>query len=85
MKIKEILIKNFNGIAERTIHPEKITAFLGPCGTGKSSTLDAIRFALTGKAEQEDIKKGAKEASVTITFEDGTVIQRDPNKRWNYS
>ena len=76
MRIKEILIKNFNGIAERTIHPEKITAFLGPCGTGKSSTLDAIRFALTGKAEQEDIKKGAKEASVTITFEDGTVIQR---------
>ena len=76
MKIKEIHIKNYCGIAERTIYPEKITMLLGECGTGKSSTLAAIRYAFTGKSDQKDIKNGQAKASVSIVFDDGTSIQR---------
>lgn len=83
MKIKEIVIKDFGGIKERRIIPDRINALVGHIGTGKSSTFSAIRYVLTGDCEQSDIRKGANEASVTLTFDDGSTIQRTRNMDGN--
>lgn len=52
MKIKEISIRGYRGITEMTLNPERINVFIGECGSGKSSVLEALRFALGGKAEK---------------------------------
>lgn len=76
MKIKEISIKDYKGIGDVTINPERINMLTGECGSGKSSVLDAIRFALGGKADRSDINSNAKEAMVTVVFEDESSISR---------
>lgn len=76
MKISSITMKNFKGINETQITPEKLNVFTGKNGSGKSSHLAAIAFALTGKINSDFIKKGEKSLSVLIEFEDGTTIER---------
>lgn len=79
MKIKEISIRGYRGITEMTLNPERINVFIGECGSGKSSVLEALRFALGGKAEKSDISttdNEANEATVTVVFEDGSSISR---------
>ena len=76
MKISSITMKNFKGINEAQITPEKLNVFTGKNGSGKSSHLAAIAFALTGKINSDFIKKGEKSLSVLIEFEDGTTIER---------
>ena len=51
--IKKVYLKNFISHKETEVVFEKgVTAFVGPNGAGKSSILDAIYFALTGKARR---------------------------------
>ena len=64
--ISSISIKNFKGIEDLQLNTKRLNAVIGRCGSGKSSFLDAIRFALTGKAGKEVIRKGCKQASVVI-------------------
>ena len=90
MRISNLMIKNFQGINETLSYsfPGKIVVFSSENGTGKTSILNAIRFALTGDAEKERaIFKGAKKSDVGITLEDGTKIIRElsadsPQKCW---
>lgn len=76
MKIAKIIINNFRGITTETLLPDKINVLLGHCGTGKSSTMDAIKWGLTGKITKEDIRYDSPEASIKIIFDDGTSIMR---------
>ena len=76
MKIAKIIINNFRGITTETLLPDKINVLLGHCGTGKSSTMDAIKWGLTGKITKEDIRYDSPEASIKIIFVDGTSIMR---------
>ena len=69
--ITTISIRNFKGIEDL-----QLNAIIGKCGSGKSSLLDAIRFALTGKAGKEVIRKGCREASVVLRFSDNSTIER---------
>ena len=49
LKIEEIEIREFRGIRELTLKPQrKSFGICGPNGTGKSGIVDAIEFALTG-------------------------------------
>ncbi len=51
--IKKVYLKNFISHRETEVIFEKgVTAFVGPNGAGKSSILDAIYFALTGRARR---------------------------------
>lgn len=85
MKIAKIIINNFRGIATETLLPDKINVLLGHCGTGKSSTMDAIKWGLTGKITKEDIRYDSPEASIKIIFDDGTSIMRTQSaKATNY-
>lgn len=74
--ITTISIRNFKGIEDLQLNAEKLNAIIGKCGSGKSSLLDAIRFALTGKAGKEVIRKGCREASVVLRFSDNSTIER---------
>lgn len=81
MKIAKIIINNFRGITTETLLPDKINVLLGHCGTGKSSTMDAIKWGLTGKITKEDIRYDSPEASIKIIFDDGTSIMRTQSAR----
>lgn len=74
--ITTISIRNFKGIEDLQLNAKKLNAIIGKCGSGKSSLLDAIRFALTGKAGKEVIRKGCREASVVLRFFDNSTIER---------
>lgn len=74
--IATISIRNFKGIEDLQLNAKKLNAIIGKCGSGKSSLLDAIRFALTGKAGKEVIRKGCREASVVLRFSDNSTIER---------
>lgn len=76
MKISSITITNFKGIGNVTLSPDHINVFLGKNGSGKSAALSAITFILTGKVNPEFIKSGEEVLSVSMEFEDGTVIER---------
>lgn len=85
MKIAKIIINNFRGITTETLLPDKINVLLGHCGTGKSSTMDAIKWGLTGKITKEDIRYDSPEASIKIIFDDRTSIMRTQSaKATNY-
>ncbi|HIB76448.1 MAG TPA: hypothetical protein EYO58_02270, partial [Flavobacteriales bacterium] len=73
----EITLKNFRCWEQKTIHlaPEGITLLSGPSGVGKSSILEAILFAVTGKG-RNIIMQGKSGCSVKFVLNDGTVITR---------
>lgn len=74
--IKKIRIQNFRGIKEKTINFSKINILSAPNGSGKSSIIGAIRFALIGEVSDEDIKEGEKEVVVELLFNSGTLLKR---------
>ena len=85
MKISSIKIVNFRGIKNTTLVPEHLNVFMGQNGSGKTSILNAITFALTGDMKSEYIQTGAKSAVVEITFADGSSIERKKVKSGNTS
>lgn len=74
--MNRIEIKNFMGINSQTIVPQKVNFITGPCGTGKTSILTAIRYLLTGDGDGILIRKGADRADVKAEFSSGATISR---------
>jgi len=78
VKITKIKIKNLFGISEFEAD-EKSLELLGGNGTGKTSVLDAIRFALTNRSTRSCIvKNGATEGEIIIETDAGLTITRKP-------
>jgi len=76
MKISHIKIRNLLGITELEL-TGKSTELTGAKGTGKTSVLDAIRFALTNKLDRDlIIHQGATEGEILIETDTGLVIDR---------
>lgn len=76
MKITKIRIKNLFGIKETELDgsPVEIT---GANGVGKTSVIDAIRYALTNNSNREYIiKKGETEGEIYIETDTGLSISR---------
>lgn len=70
MIIKEFKTSNFKGINNLTLTPGKFTILAGKNGVGKTSTLEAIRYALTGaEPEGEIVTHGQSQCVVEITIE----------------
>lgn len=77
-KITKIKIKNLFGISEFEADSKSIE-LLGGNGTGKTSVLDAIRYALTNKSTRDCIvKQGAVEGEIIIETDAGLSITRKP-------
>ncbi|MGC9014335.1 MAG: AAA family ATPase [Thermoproteota archaeon] len=73
MILKSIMLENIRSYANQTIEfPLGTTLFEGDIGSGKSTILMAIEFALFGLGSEKGaalLRVGAKKGSVTLTFE----------------
>ena len=77
-KISRLKIKNLFGIKEFEYNGKSIELF-GENGTGKTSVIDAIRFALTNKSDRKFlISNGASEGEVLVEMDNGVMIDRKP-------
>lgn len=80
MKIKRIQIENFQGlkgIHEIEFGSRLITALCGKNGTGKTSLLNALRYALTGmEPDGEMLTKNEARCTVVVELEDGSRFFR---------
>ena len=76
MKISKIKISNLFGIKEQSLDGKSIE-ITGSNGKGKTSILDAIRYALTNNSERDYIvKKGEDEGEILIETDTGLSINR---------
>lgn len=76
MKISKIKISNLFGIKEQSLDGKSVE-ITGSNGKGKTSILDAIRYALTNNSERDYIvKKGETEGEILIETDTGLSINR---------
>ena len=76
MKTTKITIKNLFGIRETTLDGKSVE-ISGPKGSGKTSVLDAIRYALTNRSDRDYIvHQGADDGEVIIETNTGLSIDR---------
>lgn len=78
--IKKITINNFRGIEKLSVDTDSPMILTAPNGSGKSSFIDAFRFFVNGKINDDDIRFGATATSVEVTFDSGKVMNRSRNK-----
>lgn len=78
MKITKIQIKNLFGIKEFNAEQQSLE-LSGKNGVGKTSVIDAIRYALTNKSERDYIvRNGETEGEILIETDNGLRINRKP-------
>lgn len=76
MKVTKINIKSLFGISELGLDGRSIEAS-GKNGVGKTSIIDAIRYALTNKSERDYvIKQGEVEGEIFIETDTGLSVHR---------
>lgn len=76
MKTTKIKIKNLFGIAETELDGKSVE-ITGTNGVGKTSIIDAIRFALTNSSERDFVlKKGENEGEILIETDTNLYINR---------
>lgn len=76
MKTTKIIIRNLFGIKETTLDGRSVE-ITGPKGSGKTSVLDAIRYALTNRSDRDYIiHQGADEGEIIIETDTGLTIDR---------
>ncbi|KKN83897.1 hypothetical protein LCGC14_0295500 [marine sediment metagenome] len=78
--LKTIHIQSFQSIKDATIEMGRLVVLVGPGDAGKSAILRAFRAACLNDGNDEDIRHGEKRTQVTLTFEDGTVIEWSKTK-----
>ena len=76
MRTTKIIIKNLFGIKEASLDGRSVE-LSGPKGAGKTSVLDAIRYALTNRSDRDYIiHQGADEGEIIIETDTGLQIDR---------
>lgn len=76
MKVSKIIIKNLFGIMEKQLSGASVEV-TGTNGSGKTSIIDAIRFALTNQSNRDYvIRKGETEGEILIETDTGLSIDR---------
>ena len=76
MKVSKIVIKNLFGISEKQLDGRNVE-LVGENGTGKTSVIDAIRYALTNKSDRDYIvRNGETEGEIIIETDTGLMIDR---------
>lgn len=76
MKTTKIKIKNLFGITEQELDGKSIEV-TGTNGAGKTSIIDAVRYALTNQSERDYIiKNGETEGEIIVETDTGLYIDR---------
>ena len=76
MRITKIEIRNLFGTSLRVLNGNSVE-LSGPKGSGKTSVLDAIRYALTNRSDRDYIiRQGADEGEIIIETDTGLSIDR---------
>jgi len=76
LKTTRITIRNLFGISECDLDGKSIE-LSGPKGSGKTSVLDSIRYALTNRSDRDYIiRQGADEGEIIIETDTGLSIDR---------
>jgi hypothetical protein len=76
MKTSKIIIRSLFGISEQQISGKSIE-ITGKKGTGKTSVIDAIRYALTNSSKRAwTVKNGETEGEIIVETDSGLVIDR---------
>ena len=76
MKTTKIVIKNLFGIEEKELDGSSVE-ISGTNGTGKTSVIDAIKYALTNKSDRDYIiRSGEREGEILIETDAGISISR---------
>lgn len=74
MKVTKIEIEQVMGIERLAFTPGTLTLVEGRNGSGKTSTLEAVRAALRGGHDPSLLRTGAEKGAVRLVLEDGTEI-----------
>ena len=74
MNVSHIRIRNVLGIQELDIEPGGVTVLEGDNGSGKTSTLEAVRAVLSGGHDATLLRHGAEEGEVVLVLDDGTEL-----------
>ncbi len=78
MRVSKIIIKNLFGITEKELDSRSVE-LIGENGTGKTSVIDAIKYALTNKSDRDYIvRNGETEGEIIIETDTGLSIKRKP-------
>lgn len=76
MKTTKIVIKNMFGIRDMSLDGGSVE-ISGPKGSGKTSVLDSIRYALTNRSDRDYVvHKGADEGEIIIETDTGLSVDR---------
>lgn len=76
MKITKIKIRNLFGIAEMELDGRSVE-ITGANGTGKTSAIDSLRYALTNRSERDIIiRQGEAEGEIVVETDTGLSIDR---------
>ena len=76
MQINNIEIRNWKGIEDISLKPEKINAILGSNGSGKSSLIEAVKCLVSGDTPANHMKAGASTTSIIGDIKDVGTIER---------
>lgn len=80
MKLSKVKIKNLYGITEQQLNGSSVE-LTGANGVGKSSVMDAIRYALTNKSDRKFIiRNGETEGEIIVETDSGLSIDRKARK-----
>ncbi|HEV7179687.1 MAG TPA: AAA family ATPase, partial [Candidatus Baltobacteraceae bacterium] len=75
--LRALAIEDFGLIARAEIEfASGLTVFTGETGSGKTMVLGAIAFVLGERAGADMVRRGAKRATVTLTFEPSPALRK---------
>lgn len=74
LSVSRVKISNILGVEDLELTPGKFTAIVGRNGSGKTSTLEAIKAALRGGHDATLLRNGADQGEVVLVLDDGTQI-----------
>lgn len=76
----KLVIKGFRSIENKTFDFKGSQLICAANGAGKTSVVEAIRWAFTGNIDKTNIRDVADEAFVEVTFDDGFTFSRKVKK-----
>ena len=76
LRVSHVRISNILGISELEFSPPGFTEVVGSNGSGKTSTIEALRAALRGGHDATLLRKGAEKGEIVLVLDDGTQIKK---------